>query len=231
MILTDKTKSLILIAIIGIAIYLFTYNSDKNNSKNVVDDDDDDSQNVESMVSNLTGDASIESKSTITSENRDLAAKFKTRDSAKDGSYKYSNYVDGGKKRSELGSEFDKFYNTGVRIDEKSVSNDQQFATYSQSTPGGRIRDINKHDVGKLLPDDNLKNKEWADDPYESTKIKNTHLINMYKPIGLNTIQSTLKNPSHDIRGTPPNPKYKVSPWMWSSIEPDTNLRDQSLCY
>ena len=73
--------------------------------------------------------------------------------------------------------------------------------------------------------------QDWFQDPYESTSVKNTHLINIYRPVGVNTIQTTLKNPSHDIRGSPPNPKYAVSPWQNSSYEPDTNLRNQSLCY
>ena len=42
------------------------------------------------------------------------------------------------------------------------------------------------------------------------------------------TINCTLKNPSHDIRGTIANPKFVVSPWMQSTIEPDNNLK--SLC-
>jgi hypothetical protein len=94
------------------------------------------------------------------------------------------------------------------------------------------------------------------------------HLINIYRPIGVNTIngtfgsgsktydikgtppnpkcivspwrnstiepdvvkvdtiKSTLKNPSHDIRGVPPNPKYIVSPWQTSSYDPDSAFFD-----
>lgn len=30
---------------------------------------------------------------------------------------------------------------------------------------------------------------------------------------GINTIGSSLKNPTYDIRGNIPNPKFAVSPW------------------
>lgn len=44
--------------------------------------------------------------------------------------------------------------------------------------------------------------------------------------IGINYICSSLKNSMSncDIRGEPPNPKYVVSPWQNSTIEPDINL-------
>lgn len=39
--------------------------------------------------------------------------------------------------------------------------------------------------------------------------------------IGTNTVGQSLKNPSYDLRGCPPNPKYVVSPWNNSTYEPD----------
>jgi len=41
---------------------------------------------------------------------------------------------------------------------------------------------------------------------------------------GINTIGSSLRNPSYDIRGTPPNPKIET-PWSNSTIDYDDNLR------
>ena len=43
--------------------------------------------------------------------------------------------------------------------------------------------------------------------------------------IGVNTVGQSLKNASHDLRPAPPNPKFAVSPWMNSTIEPDFNIR------
>jgi len=92
------------------------------------------------------------------------------------------------------------------------------------------MKDVDKFNAESLLPRE--KNKDWFDDVYDSTSVKNAHLINIYKPIGVNTVASSLKNPSHDIRGdATPNPKFAISPWMNSSIEPDSNIRNQALCY
>ena len=77
-----------------------------------------------------------------------------------------------------------------------------------------------KSDEG-LLP---VEEKDWFED-VTPTRIKNRHLINIYRPVGVNTIASSLKNPSLDIRGNPANPKTVVSPFLNSSIEPDHNIR------
>jgi len=77
-----------------------------------------------------------------------------------------------------------------------------------------------KSDEG-LLP---VEEKDWFED-VTPTRIKNRHLINIYRPVGVNTISTSLKNPSLDIRGNPANPKTVVSPFLNSSIEPDHNIR------
>jgi hypothetical protein len=84
-----------------------------------------------------------------------------------------------------------------------------------------------------IIKDSKLKHKDWFDDPYESATVKNSHLINVYRPIGVDTIGCRKGDPPGgcDIRGPIPVPKYTVSPWLNSSYEPDTNLRNQSLCY
>ena len=41
----------------------------------------------------------------------------------------------------------------------------------------------------------------------------------------INTVGQSLKNGSHDIRGTIPNPKFSVSPWNNSTYEPDYNIK------
>jgi hypothetical protein len=75
----------------------------------------------------------------------------------------------------------------------------------------------------ELLPKE-IK-KDWFEVTPEPIRVKDRHLINTTRPVGINTIGTTLKNPSLDIRGAPSCPKYVVSPWMQSSIEPDTNIK------
>lgn len=84
-----------------------------------------------------------------------------------------------------------------------------------------------KYDVNSYLPQE--KEKDWFE-TIENVDVKNTHLINIYRPIGANTIGSTHKNATYDLRGTDKAicPKFVTSPWLQSSIEPDRSSK--SLC-
>ena len=42
---------------------------------------------------------------------------------------------------------------------------------------------------------------------------------------GVDTVGQSLKNASYDIRAQPPCPKFNVSPWNNSTIEPDFNIK------
>lgn len=85
----------------------------------------------------------------------------------------------------------------------------------------------NKHDVNSFLPQQ--KEKDWFE-VIETVDVKNSHLINIYRPIGANTIGSTHKGAIYDIRGLDKAvcPKFVVSPWNQSSWEPDRSSK--SLC-
>jgi len=80
-------------------------------------------------------------------------------------------------------------------------------------------------DVEAVLPQE--IEQDWFDiTPLQTTqKIKGTHLIHPKVHMGVNTVASTLRNGTHDIRGDIVNPKLNVGPWMQSTIEPDTNIK------
>jgi hypothetical protein len=84
-----------------------------------------------------------------------------------------------------------------------------------------------KYDIDGYLPKE--KEKDWFE-TIEAVDVKNSHLINIYRPIGANTIGSSHKNSTYDLRGTDSAvcPKFVVSPWNQSSIEPDRSMK--SLC-
>lgn len=126
-------------------------------------------------------------------------------------------------------AELDKFFEGNHPHDNKGgeAGNDNNFAAYLPGSGGEKLSDKDKFNPTSLLPQE--KNGDWFDDPHESTSVTSPHLINIYRPIGITTNYSSLKNPSHDIRGTIANPKQDVSPWLNSSYEPDTNIRNQSL--
>lgn len=99
------------------------------------------------------------------------------------------------------------------------VHKKQQF---TMRTPSN-IKD--QFDSSKLQPVE-IEN-DWFDvEPLLTTKkITDTHLLHPMVHMGVNTVGSTLRNGTHDIRGDIPNPKMNVSPWNNSTIEPDTNIK------
>ena len=87
-----------------------------------------------------------------------------------------------------------------------------------------RDAERDKYNINSFLPQE--EEKDWFE-TIETVNVKNSHLINIYRPIGVNTIGNTQKNPSYDIRGTGKAiaPKYVVSPWLQSTIEPDRSTK------
>jgi hypothetical protein len=43
--------------------------------------------------------------------------------------------------------------------------------------------------------------------------------------IGVNTVGQTLRNANRQLRSEPPNPQVKVSPFLQTTIGPDTNRK------
>lgn len=243
--LSNDTKTILIIVLVIGAIYMFCNMSKSNTNQNEgmltqdkliksggnvnVDSDSDKSLPLSDECDNDAED----------SDGSQSAAQLKSKMTSSNtarGQYKQSSYAAGN--RLSTSANLDKFFegngpqdpnaNSGFApVDESNGTN----ASYIPTTKTGRkkLSEKEKFDAVGLLPSE--KNADWFDDPYAATTVKSSHLINLTRPVGVNTISTTLKNPSHDIRGTPPNPKYPVSPWSNSSFEPDTNLRNQALCY
>ena len=54
---------------------------------------------------------------------------------------------------------------------------------------------------------------------------KNVSLLKAGWHIGINTVGQSLRNANLQLRSEPSNPQVKVSPWMQSTIGPDTNRK------
>lgn len=81
--------------------------------------------------------------------------------------------------------------------------------------------------TGDLLPKD--ENKDWFQVP--NSKFNLMQAVDLEVPeikIGIDTVGQSRKNATYDLRAAPPNPKFIVSPWSNSTIEPDYNTK--SLC-
>ena len=84
-----------------------------------------------------------------------------------------------------------------------------------------------KFKSSELLPTE--VNKDWfeTDFSHAQVNVNNDNLVVTDKyVIGVNTVGQSLKNPSYDLRAAPPCPKFTVSPWMQSTIEPDFNIKN-----
>lgn len=90
-----------------------------------------------------------------------------------------------------------------------------------------RNNEKDKYDVNAFLPQE--EEKDWFE-TIEQVDVKNSNLINIYRPIGVNTIGSSQKIASYDIRGYDGAiaPKFVNGPWLQSSVEPDRSTK--SLC-
>jgi hypothetical protein len=170
-----------------------------------------------------------------------IKEKYNTRNHNNSKKYKVSNYangVRGGNQEAvmryvndsndlmdptDIGSGDNENY-TGM----DDLGNDQ----YAPYRPEGSKKD--KYKTSEIfnskyyLPSQQSVNNDWFEVIPEAISVKNRHLINVSKPIGINTIGTSLRNASWDIRGAPQNPKFVISPWLQSTIEPDTNIK--SLC-
>jgi hypothetical protein len=84
----------------------------------------------------------------------------------------------------------------------------------------------------ELLPQDN--SSQWAQVyPSGEGSLKNRNFLQASNLIGINTVGQTLRNANLQLRSEPPNPQVAVSPWMQSTIDPDTNRRPLEIggCY
>lgn len=164
-------------------------------------------------------------------------SKFQTRNMAH-GDYKSSSYSAG--RRGSLGcSGWNQYFDNNNNVIGNSLTGENDkflpvdesnngYAAYRSSDKAkcGSNQDCEPHDlhdIEKYLPQE--VNDDWFEVQPEPISVKNRHLINITKPIGVNTIGTSKKIASYDIRGRPMCPKFVVSPWLGSSVEPDNNLK------
>lgn len=198
------------------------------------------------VTKNIASDAPIDNDSTryfspndfAPPESEWLKGKFNSRNKARDGEYKKSSYS--GAMRGSLGpSDWDEYFDSNNNVigsgqggsGDKFMPVDETnngFAVFK--TKGKAVCGSNQDcepedlfDVDKYLPQE--VNDDWYEVMPEPVSIKNRHLVNITKPIGVNTIGSSKKNANYDLRAAPVNPKNIVSPWGNSSIDPDISIK------
>ena len=78
-------------------------------------------------------------------------------------------------------------------------------------------------DASELLP--NADSANIFDTPANPGNISGANFLDAGFHVGVNTVGQSLRNANRQIRSEPPNPQVKVSPWLQSTIEPDTNRK------
>lgn len=205
--LSNTSKVLIFIGVIAVLIYLMNGHKTSHYRKCGKECD---ISNVESFESN----------------------EMPNTDNKLTNTYKVSNYAQG-ERGGEPTKDLDRLFDDSLAVD---VSANDNFAPFDEAGCGeinacDEPAGIDKND--QLIIKDDLFNadnylpqishKDWFDVPDEPVNVKNRHLINVTRPIGIDSVASSKKNASYDIRGNAPCPKFVVSPWNQSSIDPDVN--------
>lgn len=118
---------------------------------------------------------------------------------------------------------------TGVSASEPLGENEIAYPLdYNPSAPnaGGKSSCFPKDQLTplELLPGD--ANSTWAQVvPAGQGSVGDQNFLNAGFHVGINTVGQTLRNPNLQLRSEPANPQVKVSPWLQSTIEPDTNRK------
>jgi hypothetical protein len=85
----------------------------------------------------------------------------------------------------------------------------------------------------QLTPSDLLPgnaNSKWAQvNPAGQGELGDQNFLNAGYHVGVNTVGQTLRNANLQLRSEPPNPQLKVSPWLQSTIEPDSNRKPMEI--
>ena len=79
-----------------------------------------------------------------------------------------------------------------------------------------------------LLPSD--KSSMWATvNPEGEGTLKDRNFLQSGYHVGVNTVGQTLRNANLQLRSEPPNPQVKVSPWLQTTINPDTGRKPMEI--
>ena len=118
-----------------------------------------------------------------------------------------------------------------VKIEDKNKNNDKEGFTIEHMT--GALTDsvqpgcLPKDQLmpQELLPQDNAANQWSQVNPQGAGTLADKNLLQAGYHVGINTVGQTLRNANMQLRSDPPNPQVQVSPWIQSTINPDTNRK------
>jgi len=219
--INNRTKTLLTVGVVILLVY-FLYNSQKapiQNEGSVVIEEAPEETNVQ--VQDVTVPQIEEETEEDVLPNAGFAPeqdrRFNRRNKAH-GKNKKISYAEGNRAQEGEGVWNKYFEAHNNLVGDSQGSNDNfvpveeannSFAKYNgDGKAGTEPEDLFNPD--NMLPQE--QNDDWFDVMPEPIKVKNRHLINVTKPIGINTTGTSKRYASHDLRGNVACPKFVVSP-------------------
>ena len=107
---------------------------------------------------------------------------------------------------------------------------DESYATVSGNGSENAASDpTNCYPKDQLSPEDLLPGKSdntWSQvNPSTQGNLGDQNFLKAGYHVGINTVGQSLRNANLQLRSEPANPQMKVSPWLQSTIGPDTNRK------
>ena len=121
----------------------------------------------------------------------------------------------------------------GAGADEPEVDEPEPEGVAGNEVSQGLV-DESGEDRNECLSKNNLSAEELLPGSYSSNNwdtpanpggIDGPNFLNPEHLVGINTVGQSLRNANRQLRSEPPNPQVKVSPWLQTTIEPDTNRK------
>jgi hypothetical protein len=216
--LSNQTKFLLLVAGVIVVIYFLNSGNSAIHNEGSLETPDDTKQTL-AVVNDVSDDNTAVSMPEMPQSEQDMtmAKKFLSKNRSYGGSYKPASYAEG--QRGNGPSDFDNYFDVNNELVSGSQRDNDGFMEFDESEgklagyKGGKRRELTDEEIFKAedyLPQEEAK--DWFEVMPEPIQSKNRHLISVTRPVGINTIGTSLKNASYDIRGCPVNPKFVISP-------------------
>ena len=205
---------LIIIAVVGIILYFTVFKKE-----NFDNNEEEFEEYIGGDLKYLEDDYDIDDMEDDDTISEDLKEKIKDKKTRNDISSKIKDRIN--KLPESLEETLGKQFNLNKELG--TVITDPYYAPYKSNITRKYTKD-ELMDSSLLLPGQvSNKLKKEFNLPPEAVKLSNTNLITVNKSVGVNTVGSSLRNASHDIRGDMLVSKSYQGPWNMSTIDPDMN--------
>ena len=205
---------IIIIAVVGIILYFTVFKKENFDNNDEAFED-----YIGSDLKYLEDEYDIDDMEDDDTISEDLKEKIKDKKTRNDVSNKIKDRIN--KLPESLEETLSKQFNLNNELG--TVITDPNYAPYKSNITRKYTKD-ELMDSSLLLPGQvSNKLKKEFNLPPEAVKLSNTNLITVNKSIGINTVGSSLRNASHDLRGDELVSKFFQGPWNMSTIDPDIN--------